>query len=81
MWIDIFLGCISFGGFGTMSGLCEIWTITSIAYERCRAISTPLTKAKRLGHKKVRNTFFKNATENDFRATSFHDRSKYVLTI
>ena len=46
-------GCISFGGFGTMSGLCEIWTITSIAYERCTAISTPLTSAKRLGHKKV----------------------------
>ena len=36
-----------------MSALCEIWTITSIAYERCRAISTPLTRAKRLGHTKV----------------------------
>ena len=41
-------GCVSFGGFGTLAGLTEIWTITCIAYERHRAISTPLTKARKL---------------------------------
>lgn len=42
------IGCVSFGGFGTLSGLSEIWTITCITYERYRTISTPLTKARRL---------------------------------
>ena len=31
-------GCLSFGGFGTVAGLSEIWTITFMAVERCRAI-------------------------------------------
>ena len=46
-------GCSVFGGFGTLSGLCEIWTITAIAFERCRAISTPLTMARRLNNMQV----------------------------
>ena len=43
-----FIGCFAFGGLGTLAGLSEIWTITCITYERYRAISTPLTKARRL---------------------------------
>ena len=41
-------GCLLFGGLGTLSGVVEIWTITCIAVERHRAISTPLTKVQRL---------------------------------
>ena len=39
-----FSGCAWFGGVGTLSGLGEIYTITCIAYERCRAISSPLRR-------------------------------------
>lgn len=46
-------GCYLFGGCGTAAGLTEIWTITCIAYERCRAISTPLTLARRLNNTQV----------------------------
>ena len=49
----LFPGCVSFGGFGTLAGLTEIWTITCIAYERHRAISTPLTKARKLSNFQV----------------------------
>ena len=37
-----------FGSFGTLAGVTEIWTITAIALERYRTISTPLTKVRRL---------------------------------
>ena len=55
-------GCILFGGFGTLAGLTEIWTITCIAYERHRAISTPLTKAGRLSSFQVSFCLFQKAT-------------------
>ena len=29
-----------FAGFGTWAGLSEIWTLTAITFERCRAISS-----------------------------------------
>ena len=42
------LGCLAFGSLGTLAGLTEIWTMASIAFERMRAISTPLTQVNKL---------------------------------
>jgi hypothetical protein len=33
-------GCLAFAGFGTWAGLSEIWTLTAITFERCKAISS-----------------------------------------
>jgi hypothetical protein len=34
-------GCLIFGGLGTCTGLCEIWTITTISYDRYLVITAP----------------------------------------
>ena len=48
-----FIGCKLFAGFGTGSGLSCIWTITAISFERCKAISSPLSSSRSFTNKKV----------------------------
>ena len=49
----IFIGCLSFAGLGMAAAMSEIWTIAAIAFERCRAIKNPLTRARQLNRFQV----------------------------
>ena len=66
----ILIGCLSFAGMGMAAAMSEIWTIAAIAFERCRAIKNPLTRARQLNrfqvlffakrsqHRNIRDMFF-----------------------
>ena len=49
----ILIGCLSFAGLGMAAAMSEIWTIAAIAFERCRAIKNPLTRARQLNRFQV----------------------------
>ena len=51
--IQFHVGCLTFGAFGTLSGVTEIWTITCIVYERRRKICNPLDKYGRLSNYQI----------------------------